>query len=360
MDSKVRFGIVGCGVIGPTHAKAIAGIPNAEIVAVADVVESKAQKLAGDYGCDWYGSLEELANRPDIDIVTLGVPSGMHAELAEKALRAGKHVVVEKPLDVSIEKIDSLLRTQKETGGKVAVISQHRFDTATQIVHDAVERGEFGKLTLGVASLIWWRSQEYYDSGDWRGTWALDGGGALMNQSIHTIDLLQWMMGPVEEIFAYTGLLAHERIEVEDVAVATLKFQSGALGSIIGTTAAYPGLTARLQIHGDKGSAVIDNDQLQYFHSAAPGEGGAAYGASGKGNQAEQILANFKAQESTANAASDPSQLSMAHRDQIEDFIAAIREGREPLVNGIEGRKAVAIILGIYESARTGKPVRPA
>jgi predicted dehydrogenase len=185
----------------------------------------------------------------------------------------------------------------------------------------------------------------------------LDGGGALMNQSIHTIDLLQWIMGPVTEVSAYTGLLAHERIEVEDTAVAIVRFASGALGIIEGTTAAYPGLTARLEVHGDRGSAIIDNDELVYFHSAGVGEGGAAYGAGGGDNQVADILKENATDASGPAAGADPASLSMAHREQIRDFIEAIREGREPLVNIEEGRKPVAIILAIYESARTGRPV---
>jgi predicted dehydrogenase len=184
----------------------------------------------------------------------------------------------------------------------------------------------------------------------------MDGGGALMNQSIHTIDLMLWMMGPVAEVSAYTGLLAHERIEVEDTAVAALRFANGALGIIVGTTAAYPGLTARLVIAGDQGSAVIDNDQLAYFHSvkAAAGAQANSYGNQGAGNLVSQVLAQTGA---GASASSDPSNLSMTHRDQINDLIEAIRNDRDPLVTLQEGRRAVAVILAIYESARTGLPV---
>jgi UDP-N-acetyl-2-amino-2-deoxyglucuronate dehydrogenase len=204
----------------------------------------------------------------------------------------------------------------------------------------------------------WWRSQSYYDSGGWRGTWELDGGGVLINQAIHSIDLLQWLIGPVVELTAYTELLAHERIEVEDTAVAILKFASGALGTIVATTAAYPGLTARLAVHGDRGSAVIDDDELRYFHVAGEGQEGEAYGAGGGENQAEQIIERYGQVDSGPGAGSDPGSLSMAHRDQIRDFVEAVREGREPSINVEQGRKPLAIIQGIYESARTGGPVR--
>ena len=212
----------------------------------------------------------------------------MHARDAIASLEAGKHVVIEKPVDVTLKAADRLLEAQRATGAKVAVVSQHRFDAATRAVHDAVMAGEFGRLTAGSAEVRWWRSQSYYDSGGWRGTWELDGGGVLINQAIHSIDLLQWLMGPVVEVAAYTGLLAHERIEVEDTAVAILKFEGGALGTIVATSAAYPGLTARIAVHGDKGSAVINDDDLVYFHVAGARREAEAYG--GGENQSERVM----------------------------------------------------------------------
>jgi len=355
---KLRFGILGCGVIGPHHARAIAGLQSAELVAVADVVPELAEKLAGEYGCSPYPSLEEMLSSVDLDAVCICTPSGMHAEDAITALEAGKDVVIEKPVDVTLKAADRLLEMQRATGGKVAVVSQHRFDAATQAVHEAVGRGEFGRLTSGSAEIRWWRSQSYYDSGGWRGTWELDGGGVLINQAIHSIDLLQWLMGPVVEVTAYTGLLAHERIEVEDTAVVVLKFAGGALGTIVATTAAYPGLTATIAVHGDRGSAIIDDDELRYFHAAGDGQEGDAYGASGGENQAEEVMERFGKAESGTGAGADPGSLSMAHRDQIQDFVEAVLVDREPSINLVEGRKPLAIIQGIYESARTGGPVR--
>src|SRR5215211_1326671 len=353
---KLRFGILGCGVIGPHHARAIAGLESAELVAVADVVPELAEELAGEYGCLAFPSLGEMLSGVELDAVCVCTPSGMHAEGAIEALKAGKDVVIEKPVDVTLEAADRLLEVQRATGKKVAVVSQHRFDAATRAVHEAVDTGEFGRLTSGSAEVRWWRSQSYYDSGNWRGTWELDGGGVLINQAIHSIDLLQWLMGPVDEVTAYTGLLAHERIEVEDTAVAILKFEGGALGTIVATTAAYPGLSARIAVHGEMGSAIIDNDELRYFHATGEEQEGDAYG--GGENQAEQVMERYGEVESGAGAGADPGRLSMAHREQIQDFIEAVREGREPLVNLQEGRKPLAVIQGIYESARTGGLVR--
>jgi UDP-N-acetyl-2-amino-2-deoxyglucuronate dehydrogenase len=354
---KLRFGILGCGVIGPHHARAIAGLESAELVAVADVVPEMAEKLASEYECSPYANLEEMLSSEDLDAVCVCTPSGMHAEDSISALEAGKDVVIEKPVDVTLKAADRLLEVQRATGGKVAVVSQHRFDAATQAVHQAVGKGEFGRLTSGSAEIRWWRSQSYYDSGGWRGTWELDGGGVLINQAIHSIDLLQWMMGPVDEVTAYTGLLAHERIEVEDTAVAILKFSGGALGTIVATTAAYPGLTAKIAVHGDRGSAIIDDDKLRYFHAAGEGQEGDAYGAGGAENQAAEVMERIGEVESGTGAGADPGNLSMAHRDQIQDFVEAVRDGREPSINLEEGRKPLAIIQGIYQSARTGGPV---
>jgi UDP-N-acetyl-2-amino-2-deoxyglucuronate dehydrogenase len=355
---KLRFGILGCGVIGPHHAKAIAGLQSAELVAVADVVPELAEELAEENRCSHYASLDEMLSGVDLDAVCICTPTGMHAEGAITALEAGKHVVIEKPVDVTLEAADRLIEVQHATGGRVAVVSQHRFDAATQAVHEALARGEFGRLTSGSADVRWWRSQSYYDSGGWRGTWELDGGGVSINQAIHSIDLLQWLMGQVVEVTAHTGLLAHERIEVEDTAVAILKFANGALGSIVATTAAYPGLTTRIAVHGDRGSAIIDDDELTYFYAAGEGQEGEAHGVVGGENQAEETMQRYGEAASGPGAGADPGSLSMAHRDQIQDFVEAVREGREPLVNLQEGRKPLAIIQGIYESARIGGPAR--
>jgi predicted dehydrogenase len=353
---KLRFGILGCGVIGPHHARAIAGLQSAELVAVADVVPELAEELADDHGCSHYASLEEMLSGVDLDAVCVCTPSGMHAEGAITALEAGKDVIIEKPVDVTLKAADRLIEVQRATGRRVAVVSQHRFDAGTQAVREALARGVFGRLTSGSADVRWWRSQSYYDSGGWRGTWELDGGGVLINQAIHSIDLLQWLMGEVVEVTAYTGLLAHERIEVEDTAVAILKFEGGALGTILATTAAFPGLTTRIAVHGDRGSAIIDDDELSYFHAAGEGQEGEAYG--GGENQAEEVMEQYGEAATGPGAGADPGSLSMAHRDQIQEFVEALREGREPLVNLEEGRKPLAIIQGIYESARTGGPVR--
>jgi UDP-N-acetyl-2-amino-2-deoxyglucuronate dehydrogenase len=349
MTEKLRFGIVGCGVIGPTHAEAIASLPEAHLVAVTDLNAERAKKLADQYGATFYTDLQEMLTRECLDVVDVCTPSGLHGEHACQVMRSGRHVIVEKPMEISREAIEEMLRVQQETRVKLAVISQHRFDPATYQVRDLVEEKAFGRLVLGNALVPWWRSQAYYDSGAWRATWKLDGGGVLMNQSIHSIDLLQWLMGPVRSVFAYSDTLVH-RMETEDVAVAVLRFASGALGSIIATTGAYPGVTTRIEIFGDKGSAVIENDSLSYLHLARDDrEEVGAYGSNPK---------ERKHAGDSGSTAQDPAALSATgHTLQIADMIRAIREDGTPLLDGYAAKHPVEIILGVYESARTHKEV---
>jgi len=267
MTKKLRFGIIGCGVIGRIHAQAITSLPDAQLVAVADIIPERAQELAEAFHATPYEDFQQMLAREQLDVVDVCTPSGMHGEHACQVMRFGRNVIVEKPIEISRAAIEEMLRVQQETGVKLAVISQHRFDPASQQVRQLVDDNAFGRLVLGNALIPWWRSQAYYDSGAWRGTWKLDGGGVLMNQSIHSIDLLQWLMGPVKSVVAYTDTLAH-RMETEDVAVAALRFASGALGVIAATTGAYPGVTTRIEVFGNQGSAIIENDELAFLHLA--------------------------------------------------------------------------------------------
>lgn len=355
-----RLALVGAGVIGRHHGRVIDQLADqVELVAVVDPHLDRAQQIVDGHGGAAYSSLTEALDQTEIDVVVVCTPTGTHGELAVEALRAGKDVIIEKPAEITVERTDEIIAAQRASGRLVTVISQHRFDPATEVTVDAIAAGELGRLTSGIASIDWWRGQSYYDSGDWRGTWDLDGGGALMNQGVHTIDLLVATMGRPVEVFAYTGTLAHERIEVEDVAVGVVRFESGALGVLHATTAAYPGMSARLQVHGDKGSVIIDSDKLSFIHRT-PAETTAderAYGESSKTiNQIEEFP---EASGATVSAGADPGQLgSVAHRRQYENFLAALDGEAELRVSLETNRQAIAIITGVYESARTGKPVR--
>jgi predicted dehydrogenase len=340
--SRRKVAIVGAGVIGTHHGLVLSQLADRlELVAVADEAIERAERLSTERGGRPFISLTDALSSVDIDIVVVCTPTGRHGAVAIEALGTGKHVILEKPAETTVERTDEIIKAQQKAGTLVTVISQHRFDAATEILLAAIARGELGRLTSGIAAIDWWRGQSYYDSGDWRGTWALDGGGALMNQGVHTVDLLVAAMGRPVEVFAYTGTLAHERIEVEDVATGVVRFESGASGLLHATTSAYPGLSARLQVHGDRGSAVIDNDRLVYF-------------ATGAG----EAFTDPPSQRAVPAAGSSPGQLSDAHRLQYLNFLAAL-DGTEELRVDLEmNRRSIAVITGAYESARTGRPVR--
>lgn len=356
MTEPLRVAVVGCGIIGRNHADAIARHPGLQLIALVDAVAASARSLADHVDGQGrprpaaYSTLAEaLEATPTVDLVVICTPSGLHAALAAEAIRAGKHVVIEKPLEVTLpaaRELAELALDAESRGLVVSVISQHRFDPASELVHASIADGEFGIVTSGIASVAWFRTQEYYDSAGWRGTWELDGGGAVMNQGVHTVDLLLWMLGEPLEVSARTALLAHTGIEVEDTAVATVSFESGALGVIHATTAAYPGPFARLQVHGSTGSAVIQDDRLEYFHTATRA-------ATEEGNQAWAVL---DAAEVHGNPRA-PDSFVVGHLRQYRDVVAAIREERLPAVRVADALLAMAVVRAMYLSATLGRTV---
>ena len=352
-DRPLRFGLVGCGAISGAHVRALGSLAEkAELVAVADIDFGKAQALAETTGASAYGSLDAMLAAESLDVVSLCTPPDVHADGAVAAMRAGRDVIVEKPADVSVAATDRILQAARETGRKATVISQHRFDPATLAVKRAMDEGRFGRPTRTAAQVRWWRPQTYFDAVPWRGSLAVTGGGALMSQSIHTLDLMLWLMGPVEEVFAYSATLAHKGIEVEDQLSAAIRFQGGALGLLEASIVAYPGLSARIEVSGDRGSALIDGDRLAYFHAAEAGETTGLYGLGGDTNRATAELP----EEESGNP--DPATLAGAHALQIADFIDAVRENRPPFVTLEDARATMVVIEAIHESARTGRPVR--
>jgi UDP-N-acetyl-2-amino-2-deoxyglucuronate dehydrogenase len=341
------FGIVGCGMIANFHARAIGDIRGARVVACFDAVPAAADRFAAAQGCRAHHTLKDMLADPEVDVVTVGTPSGAHLEPAVAAARAGKHVIVEKPLEITLRRCDQIIRECEKHKVKLSAIFPSRFHQSSIELKRAAEQGRFGRLTLGEAYVKWYRTQAYYDSGAWRGTWELDGGGALMNQAIHSVDILIWLMGPVAEITAHTGLLAHERIAVEDTAVATLKFANGALGVIEASTAAFPGYLKRIEMHGSEGSAALEEEDVVVWDFAKKARGDAA------------VHARMAARISTAGGASDPSAIGHhGHTEQFRDVLEAIRDDRAPAVDGHEGRRSVEIILGIYKAAETGKAIK--
>lgn len=363
MSETLKVAITGCGVIGRTHAVALQEFPGASIVALVDAVPDAAVALAdfieksGRPRPSVHASLTDAFAAADIDLVALATPSGLHIQQGLEVLAAGKHVVIEKPLDVDLsraQEIEAAANEAARRGVVASVISQHRFDQASVAVADAVAKGRFGRLTSAIASVAWWRGQGYYDSGDWRGTWSMDGGGALMNQGVHTVDLLLWFMGRPVEIHAHTARLAHERIEVEDTAVATVTFENGGLAVLHATTAAYPGLTVRVQLMGSEGSAVVDNDQLHYFHAKDAGGPSADMGLQGGGNQAREELAKYPAEDYEAK---DPTVYPAGHIRQYRDILGAITEGRQPGVTVSDAVNALAAVRAVYVSATLNQAV---
>jgi len=357
-SGKFRFALVGAGMIGTHHAKVISELADQiDLVAVVNRTLEKAEKITAQRGGTAFPSLTDAMAATDIDVVVICTPPGGRAEVAIEALEAGKHLIIEKPAEISLAKIDDIIAAQQKAGTHVTVISQHRFDPSTEVALAAIHNGELGRLTSGIASVAWWREQSYYDSGGWRGTSRLEGGGALMNQGVHTVDLLVAMLGKPVEVSAYTATLAHERIETEDVAVGVVKFESGALGVLHATTAAFPGLSARLQVHGDKGSIVIDNDELSFIH-ATPTHAAREEKFFGSKDDAINQVAEYALPGGTLTAGRAPGQLSDAHRHQYENFLAALRGEQEIRVGLAENRHSVSVVLAAYESARTGHPVR--
>jgi len=332
------FGIVGTGVIGAIHADAIAMVPDARLAAVTDVAVSAAAAFAAAHHCAAEPDLDALLARPDVDVVSVCVPSGLHAEVGIRAARAGKHLAVEKPIDVTLDAADRLIEAARAAGVALTVISQHRFDPGLIEAKTLIDEGALGRLVLGEASTKWYRTQAYYDSAAWRGTHAMDG-GSLMNQGIHYVDLLRWCMGPVREVTALCATQTHQ-IEVEDTSLAALRFTSGALGTIVASTSVFPGFAQRLEITGTGGTVTIEDGAIvrRAFGSGADEPGGPPGGA--------------------AAAGSNPAAVDVAsHAAQLADLLTAIGARRDPAVTGEDGRAALEIVRAVYESARDGRPV---
>jgi UDP-N-acetyl-2-amino-2-deoxyglucuronate dehydrogenase len=346
---KHGFGIIGCGMIAEFHTKAINELENASVVAAFSRSQANAEKIArlAKDGCRIYDDLGQMLKHPGLDVVCICTPSGAHMEPAVQSAQAGKHVVVEKPLEINLARCDAIISACDQAGVRLCTIFPSRFTEANLALKTAIDTGRFGKLTLGDTYVKWWRTQQYYDSGGWRGTWDLDGGGALMNQAIHNVDLLQWLMGEVDTVQALTATLAHERIEVEDTAVAALRFKNGALGVIEAATSAFPGLLKRTEIHGDRGSARVEQDDITLweFQEKLPSD--------------QPIFAAMSASSGFKAGASDPRGIThVGHRDQLRDFLDAIDGGHDPLVDGREGRKSVEIIRAVYASAKSARAVQ--
>ncbi|MGH9362650.1 MAG: Gfo/Idh/MocA family protein, partial [Thermoanaerobaculia bacterium] len=339
--------IVGCGMISEFQADALRKLPGARIVAFCDSVEAAARGRAAQFGGRVFTDFEELARSPEVDAISICTPSGAHLEPALAAARAGKHVMVEKPIEVTPDRADQVIAACRKAGVKLGAIFPRRFMDSSRALKAAIDGGRFGQIVLADVAIKWFRSQEYYAKGGWRGTYRWDGGGALMNQGIHGIDLLQWLLGGVRSVTGYTATRAHSGIEVEDAAAAAVRFRSGALGAIEGTTGAWPGSKIRLEVSGSAGSAAMEDETILSWRFQE------------EGPEDAEIRRRFGPREGlSGGGAGDPRAIdSEGHRRQFEDFVQAIREDRPPRVDGSEARAAVSIITSIYRSAREGREV---
>lgn len=331
---KIGFGIIGCGVIADFHANALFDLPaDAVLVGVADARKESAEKFAARHGVKAFASVDELLDCPDIDVVNICTPSGFHYEAVLKAAAKGKNIIVEKPMAITKEQLDAVVEACETYHVLLSSISQNRFTHGVRMAKQAMEDGLLGKLVCADIYMKYNRTQEYYDSSAWRGTKAIDGGGALMNQGIHGVDLLLYLAGDVKSVYAVSKTLVRN-IEVEDTLSAVLEFKNGATGIIQATTSVYPGYPRRLELNGDKGSIVLNEGNIVRWDIE---------------NAAKQdvvIQPEFQSSSSTPTAISTDG-----HTRQIADVINALRTGKKPLIDVYEGRKPVDLILAIYRSA---------
>jgi predicted dehydrogenase len=343
--APLGFGIIGLGMIAEFHAQVIAQIPGARLVGIASRNPEKIRAFAAKHAVPFTTTdIAALVARPDIDIVCITTPSGAHLEAALAAIRAGKHVIIEKPLEVDTARTDEILRAAETAGVRVAPIFQGRFGDGARTVKAALDAGRLGRLVLASNYVKWHRTAQYYTPP--RGLRANDGGGAVINQAIHGLDLLLWFVGLPAEVFAWSTRRVHLGIEVEDTCAATLRFADGALGAFEASTALWPGWSRRHELCGENGSIVLEDDRIVRweFRTALPGDD--AIRAAGQNNN-------------LGSGASDPKAISTeGNRRQLQDFVDALRAGRPHALDGREGRKAVAFVEAIYASAERGVPVK--
>ncbi len=340
-----NFGIVGAGLIADFHARAINDIPCAKLIGFCDNGSGRANILAQKYSCTAFATYLELVSSHTIDVVAIATPSGFHLEPSVAAAKAGKHVLCEKPIEITLDRIDQMIEAHKKSGTYLGGIFPYRFNDAAGLLKKAIDQGRFGTITYAGVYVPWWRNEAYYNH-SWHGTWTLDGGGALMNQSIHMIDLLCVLMPPIETVSAFAASAGHPQIQAEDTGVAAVKFTGGALGVIYGTTASYPGQFRRLEITGTRGTVIYTEDSFTVWQFAE------------EKPEDKEIRQKFSHIQG-GGGVSDPGAIPYQnHTRNFKAFIDALESGREFAINGSEARKAVEVVLAIYQSAKKKKTVK--
>jgi UDP-N-acetyl-2-amino-2-deoxyglucuronate dehydrogenase len=335
----MHVGIVGGGNISETHARAAAAIPGVRVAAFYGDNKARTAGLAAQFGAAAFDDFERFLDHRPLDIVAIGSPSGRHAEQGIAAARRGLHLLVEKPLDITTRRADALIDAADKAGVKLGVFFQDRLRPAVAEISSMLDDGRLGSPVIVSGRVRWYRPPEYYSASRWRGTWALDGGGALMNQAIHTVDLVRWLFGPVRRVYGTTATRLHQ-IEVEDTAAAVFEFASGAIGTIEATTSAFPGYARRLEVTGSEGTAILEHDRLERVDLRT-------------GIAPQAVTAG----DTSASASSPVVSDATAHQRVIEDFIRAIETNSRPACDGRDGRTSVELVQAIYDSARTHAPV---
>jgi len=353
----IGVALIGLGKVAAAHADALNAIPQARLVAAFDDAPELVSAFAERYSVRPCTSLDDVLNDPAVEMVEICTPHPTHASLAVRAARRGRHVLVEKPLASTLADCDAMIDAAARAQVRLGVISQRRWYEPALRMHDAIEAGKIGKPILGTVTLLGWRDEDYYRLAPWRGTWSGEGGGVLVNQASHHLDLLLWLMGPVAEVFGFWANLNHPYIEVEDTAVAVLRFVSGALGTITLSNSQDPGLFGRIHVHGQNGASVgVQTETGSAFVAGVTSYVEPAFNDVWSIPGEEDSLPVWQRDDRERAAGIDP--MTYYHRLQIADFVEAVAEHREPRVTGLDGRRAVELFTAVYESQRTGAPVR--
>jgi UDP-N-acetyl-2-amino-2-deoxyglucuronate dehydrogenase len=352
-----NISIAGCGKVAHLHAKAIHEIPNARLSGVWSRTSKSATDFALKYGTEAYSEVSEMVKKGRADLVIICTPHPFHRQPAVEAANAGACVLVEKPLASDLHDSDAIIKACRENNVRLGVISQRRWYEPVKRVREAIDKGKLGKPVLATVNMLGWRDRKYYDSDAWRGTWKMEGGGVLVNQAPHQLDIFLWYMGEVDEVYGIWKNLNHPYIEVDDTAVAIVKFRSGAIGNLIVSNSQKPGIFGKVHVHGENGaSAGVQTDGGAMFIAGMTGVAEPPVNDLWTIPGEEQLLSEWVRQDTELFKTIDPTIHYM--RCQIEDFIDAMENGREPSVSGEAGRRTVELFTAIYRSTRDNKPVK--
>src|SRR5262245_5844908 len=336
MVETVGYAVIGAGLVGPTHARFAAQARGCQLRVVCDLREERGRPLAEELGAEYAADHRAVVRRPDVQVVSICLPTALHLEVARAAAEAGKHVVVEKPIELNLDRALELIAVCRRHGVKLAAIFNRRFVFGTRRAREAIERGELGRLLVADMVFKSWRPLTYYTDSGWRGTWGLEGGAALINQGIHGVDLITWMAGPIRRVQGYARHLRHP-IEADDTTIAVCEYESGALGVIEQTTSVYPRQLDRIELHGERGTILLEDYRIKEW-------------------QVEGVEPGEPTPDERDGPGADQG-TALGHFRQIQDMVDAVRTGRDPVIRGEDALHSLAVIQAIYEAERTGRSV---